>query len=166
MSIRIRPYRSSDAVEVGRLIADTFREFNLAYACSDEQEKLLGPFRHANSDDEAHQADIAKTIRAPWVVVAVDTDEIVGVLRGSPGRLHSLFVSKHHHHAGIGRKLVDVFERRCRKTGAEKVTLLASLYAVPFYQALGYKRTTRVYCGSCFDGTVFPYQPMKKVLSA
>ncbi|MBU0596283.1 GNAT family N-acetyltransferase, partial [Candidatus Bipolaricaulota bacterium] len=131
---------------------------------SEEQEKLLGPFRHARSDDQAHQEAIARLINATWVWVATDDEKIVGVLRGSPGRLHSLFVSKHAHRQGVGRKLMNTFEKEALKAGAEKITMVASLYAVPFYQSLGYKRTTRVYCGPCFDGTVFPYQPMKKVL--
>jgi len=166
MSVKIRNYREADAVKVGRLIADTFREFNLAYASEEEKEKLLGPFRHAHSNRKAHQSQIAEVIRAPWVLVALDADEIVGVLRGSPARLHSLFVSKKRHGCGIGRQLMTAFERRVSKTGAEAITLLSSLYAVPFYQSLGYKRTTRVYCGPCFDDTVFPYQPMKKVLDS
>ena len=164
MSVKIRNYREADAVKVGRLIADTFREFNLAYASSEEQEKLLGPFRHANSDDEAHQAQITEVIRAPWVLVAGDGESIVGVLRGSPGRLHSLFIRKDYHGRGIGRRLMTAFERKVKKAGESKITLQSSLYAVPFYQSLGYKRTTRALCGPCFDGTVFPYQPMKKVL--
>jgi len=166
MSMRIRPYRSSDAVEVGRLIADTFREYNLAYASDEEQEKLLGPFRHAHSDDSDHQARIAAVIEAPRILVAVHEDQIVGVLRGSPGRLHSLFVRKDCHRLGVGRRLVMTFEKEVLDAGVNVIKLLASLYAVPFYQALGYKRTTRAYCGPCFDGAVFPYQPMKKILSA
>ena len=166
MSVRIRNYRETDAVKVGRLIADTFRRFNLAYASEEEKEKLLGPFRHARSNRKAHQSQIADVIRAPWVLVAVDADEIVGVLRGSPGRLHSLFVGKKRHGRGIGRQLMAAFERKVRKTGHGKITLQASLHSVPFYQALGYKRSTGVRSGPCFDGAGFPYQQMKKVLGA
>lgn len=164
MDITIRRYRTSDAVEVGRLIADTFREFNLSYASSEEQERLLGPFRHARSDDASHQEAIAQLILATWVWVATDGEKIVGVLRGSPGRLHSLFVSKHAHRQGIGRKLMNAFEKKAFKAGVEKITMQATLYAVPFYQSLDYKRSTGVRTGSCFDGTGFKYQPMKKVL--
>ncbi|MGB2982956.1 MAG: GNAT family N-acetyltransferase [Candidatus Bipolaricaulia bacterium] len=164
MAVRIRSYRASDSIEVGRLIADTFREFNLSYASTEEQEKLLGPFRHAHSDDSEHQARIAAVIESPWILVAVDPGEIIGVLRGSPGRLHSLFVSKKRHGCGIGHQLMTAFERKVRKAGAEAITLQSSLYAVPFYQALGYKRSTGIRSGSCFDGVGFKYQPMKKIL--
>ena len=166
MTVRIRSYHASDSVEVGRLIADTFRGFNLSYASAEEQEKLLGPFRHAYSDDAELQERIAGLISAPWVWVAAEGDAILGVLRGSPGRLHSLFVRESRHRRGIGRRLMSAFERKVRKAGNNKITLQSTLYAVPFYRALGYKRSTGVRSGQCFDGAGFKYQPMKKILSA
>lgn len=162
--MRVRRYREADGVEAGRLIAETFRAFNLSYASPEEQEKLLGPFRHADSTDAADREAIAALIRAPIVLVAVDEKRIVGILRGSPGRLHSLFVRSSHHRRGIGRRLMTAFEEEVRGTGAGKITLQATLYAVPFYRALGYKRSTGVRSGRCFDGNGFPYQPMKKIL--
>jgi len=166
MDIRIRRYREGDAVEVGRLIAKTFRHFNLSYAPRAEQEKLLGPFRHAASDDPKEQEHIAALIQAPIVLVATDEEPaaIVGVLRGSPGRLHSLFVRESHHRQGIGRRLMTAFEHEVHQAGHEKITMQATLYAVPFYLSLGYKRSTGVRSGPCFDGAGFKYQPMKKVL--
>jgi hypothetical protein len=56
------------------------------------------------------------------------------------------------------------FEREVRKAGHEAITLQSTLYAIPFYQNLGYKRSTGVRSGPGFDGTGFRYQPMKKVL--
>jgi GNAT superfamily N-acetyltransferase len=166
LHVKIRRYRESDLAEVGRLIADTFRRFNLSYALPAEQEKLLGPFRHAHSKDEGHQRGIAATIRAPLVLVAEDEedDAVVGVLRGSPGRLHSLFVREACHRRGIGRQLMNAFERQVREAGRDKITLQSTLYAVPFYLRLGYKRSTGVRSGACFDGIGFTYQPMKKRL--
>lgn len=100
--MKIRRYRESDAVEVGQLVADTFRRCNLSYTSPAEQERLLGPFRHAHSEDPEHQHDIAAVIRAPLVLVAEDGEQgmIAGVLRGSPGRLHSLFVRGTCHRRG------------------------------------------------------------------
>jgi len=164
--MRVRRYRVTDSIEVGRLIAKTFREFNLSYAPPEEQEKLLGPFRHAFSDDATHRAQIAHRIDAPIVLVAEDTasGRIVGVLRGRPGRLHSLFVRASRHRQGIGRRLMERLERETRTAGLDKITMQATLYAVPFYQRLGYVRSTGVRSGPCFDGTDFRYQPMKKDL--
>ena len=103
-------------------------------------------FRHARSLDPAHRA------------------AIVGVLRGRADKLQSLFVRADHHRRGIGRRLVMHFEQACRQQGSSVIRLQATLYAVPFYRALGYKKSTGVRTGQIFDGTGFKYQPMKKVL--
>jgi GNAT superfamily N-acetyltransferase len=164
--IAIRDYRESDAASVGRLIADTFGEFNLSYASPEDRDRLLGPFRHARSTERSHREAIAEVIRADMVFVAEDGEEIVGVLRGRPDKLQSLFVRKDHHRQGIGRRLVERFEGECRRRGATVIRLQATLYAVPFYIRMGYKRSTGVRSAKIFDGTGFRYQPMKKVLDA
>jgi hypothetical protein len=51
------------------------------------------------------------------------------------------------------------------QSGAIVVRLQATLYAVGFYQKLGYVRSTGVRSGRIFDGTGFEYQPMKKTLA-
>lgn len=163
--ITIRPYQESDSWRVGILIADTFRKFNLAYAAPHEQEMLLGPFRDARSRAPAAQEAIAQVIRAPIVLVAELDGNLVGVLRGSPGRLHSLFVVARHQGQGIGRRLVQQFEEACLREGSTKVTLASSLYAVPFYLRLGYRKSTGMRTGPCFDGQGFPFQPMRKQLT-
>lgn len=162
--VTLRPYRETDAHDVGILIADTFGGYNLAYASPEERDLLLGPFRHARSADPAHRAAIAEVLRAAMVFVAEEEGRIVGVLRGRPGRLHSLFVAGSHHRRGIGRRLVEHFEQACRQQGATEIGVAATLYAVPFYAQMGYKKTTGVRCMACFDGSGLPYQPMKKVL--
>jgi len=168
--ITIRHYREDDAPSVGVLIANTYSEFNLSYAPSKERAKLLGPFHYARSHKQSHRDAIVQILRAPMILVAEDDGEIVGVLRG--GRkdkqriaLQSLFVKKSYHRQGIGRKLVARFERRCLHQGATVIRLFATLYAIPFYIALGYKRSTGVRIGKSFQGTGFRYQPMRKILS-
>jgi predicted N-acetyltransferase YhbS len=169
--ITIRSYQEGDAERVGTLIADTYRSYNLAFASPDEQAKLLGPFQHAGSGDESHREAISQVIQAPMVLVAVEDGEIVGVLRG--GRedrsnprcrvLQSLFVRGSHHRRGIGRSLVEHFERACVEQGAQAIRVAATLFALAFYLKMGYKRTTGVRQGHSFEGSGLPYQPMKKV---
>jgi GNAT superfamily N-acetyltransferase len=162
----IRNYRRSDAAGVGILIADTYEAFNLSYASPQERALLLGPFRHARSPERECRDAIAEVIRADMVFVAEDEGEIVGVLRGSSGRLRSLFVRGDHHRQGLGRRLVEQFEQACLCQGATTIRVASTLYAVPFYTSVGYKKTTGVRTMRSFEGSGLQYQPMKKVLPA
>ena len=160
----IRLYRDSDAQAVGWLIADTFSEFNLSSAPAEERDLLLGPFLHARSLDKDHLAAIARAIRSEMVFVAECDGEIVGVLRGRLTRLGSLFVRGDCHRQGIGRRLVALFEQECSRQGGTVIKVAATLYAVPFYLEMGYRRTTGVRAYRGFGGSGLVYQPMKKVL--
>jgi GNAT superfamily N-acetyltransferase len=162
----IRPYRESDAKRVGVLIADTFSKYNLPDLSPEQRDQLLGPFLHARSAERPHQQAIAEAIRADMVFVAEDDGQIVGVLRGRADKLQSLFVQGDRHRQGIGRRLVERFEQGCLRQGATVVRVQATLYAVPFYLEMGYKRSTGVRSMRIFGGTGFAYQPMKKVLPA
>ncbi|MBN1148333.1 MAG: GNAT family N-acetyltransferase [Anaerolineales bacterium] len=162
--ITIRPYQESDAENVGALIADTYSKFNLSFAPPDELGLFLGPFRHARSQEKSHQEAIAQVIRSAMVFVAEDNGEIVGVLRGRKDRLASLFVRGDHHRQGIGRRLVERFEQECLQQGATVIRVAATLYALPFYLAMGYKRSTGVRTGWSFQGRGLKIQPMRKML--
>jgi predicted N-acetyltransferase YhbS len=160
--ITIRPYQDSDAESVGRLIADTYSEFNLSYMPLEERGPFLGPFQNARSTEKAHQDAIAQIVRASMVFVAEDDGEIVGVLRGRKERLQSLFVRGDHHRQGIGQCLVECFEKECQLQGTGVIRVAATLFAVPFYQAMGYQKSTGVRSGWSFEGRGLPVQPMKK----
>jgi GNAT superfamily N-acetyltransferase len=162
---KIRRYHESDSQAVGILIADTYSEYNLSFVPQAERGPYLGPFQHARSQDQSHQEEIARTVSAPLVFVAEDNDgEILGVLRGRKDRLHSLFVRGDHHRQGIGRTLVERFEQECQQQGGDVIRLASTLYAVPFYQRLGYKKSTGVRRGWSFEGAGLKWQPMKKIL--
>ena len=63
----------------------------------------------------------------PIVRVAEQDGEIVGVLRGRQGRLHSLFVAARYHGQGSGRQLLERLEEICLQGGAKDMTLSSSL---------------------------------------
>jgi GNAT superfamily N-acetyltransferase len=84
------------------------------------------------------------------------------VLRGRKERLQSLFVRADHHRQGVGRRLVQHFEQECMRQESTEIRLAATLYALPFYLALGYRRSTGIRNGWSFEGAGLRYQPMKK----
>ena len=161
----IRNYQEeTDADQVGLLIAETYRKYNLDFASAEEQQKLLGPFRNAGSPVQSHRDEITEVLRADMMFVAEDNGEIVGVLRARKERLQSLFVRGDHHRQGIGRLLLEHCERECTRQGSMAIRLAATLYAVPFYLAMGYKKSSGIRNCWSFGGTGLTYQPMKKVL--
>ncbi len=162
--MKIRRYRERDAICVGRLIADTYRRFNLGFADPTQTEQLLGPFAQARSRSKANQEAIADAIRAEIVLVAQDGDRIAGVIRGRRDKLQSLFVDECYQRKGVGRRLVAEYEQICLKQGGRVIKLMSTLYAIPFYQAIGYRKTTGVRVMGTFSGDGLPYQPMKKEL--
>lgn len=162
--IKIRNYQESDAENVGILIADTFSAFNLNFLALDERGPFLGPFQFARSKEKTHQEAIVSIVKSAMLFVAEDDGKIVGVLRGRRERLASLFVSGDHQRQGIGRKLVKRFEQESIKQGVTVIRVAATLYAVPFYTAMGYKRSTGLRVGRSFEGQGLPVQPMRKVL--
>lgn len=164
-TIEVRPYREEDAGKVGVLIADTYSAFNLSFAPVEARAPFLGPFQHARSPDTAHQEAIARVIRSAIVLIAEEEGAIVGVLRGRKERLGSLFVRGDCHRRGIGRRLVEHFEEESSRQGVSVIRVAATLYGVPFYLAMGYKRSTGVRSGWSFDGHGIPIQPMRKLLA-
>jgi len=157
--IVIRDYLERDAYRVGVLIADTYSKYNLSFAPPEQIGAFLGPFQYASSAEKSHQEEIALVITAAMVLVADKDGEIVGVLRGRKDKLQSLFVSQDHHRQGIGRSLVERYEHGCRDQGSEVVRLMSTLYAVPFYQAVGYKNSTGIRKMRSFEGEGLEYQP-------
>jgi GNAT superfamily N-acetyltransferase len=64
--------------------------------------------------------------------------------RGMENRLINLFVEADYHRQGIATRLLQRFEKACRKAGFKEIVLRGSRYAIPFYEFMGYKKTTGV----------------------
>jgi GNAT superfamily N-acetyltransferase len=163
--ITIRDYdEKTDAQSVSILIAETYRKYNLDFAPPEEQQKLLGPFRHVYSSEKSHRDEIARVLRAEMVFVAENDGEIVGILRGRKERIQSLFVHGDRLRQGIGRRLVEHFEQACARLDSRVIRVAATQYAVPFYRAMGYRKSSGIRNAWSFEGTGLKYQPMKKIL--
>ena len=160
----IRDYREEDAAAVGLLIKNTYSEFNLGFVEPEDLPAYLGPFAYAEDQDPVHQQAIQRMIRSQFVYLAEVDGIIAGVLRGRMDRLGSLFVDRAYHQQGIGRALVEHFEKEVSLKDGTVIRVASSLYAVPFYLKMGYKRSTGIRNRWSFQGHGLPIQPMKKIL--
>jgi hypothetical protein len=162
--VQIRPFNTRDSVAAGVLIADCLTKYILDFVPKHQIADYMGPFFYARSSEPAHQQQIGMFIQAAVVFVAEDENgNISGLLRGQVGRLHGLFVNDWYFFLNTGRKLLEEFENYNQQMGSPKITLASPLYAVPFYLRLGYKKSTGVRSGWCFQGRDLKWQPMKKV---
>lgn len=95
--------------------------------------------------------------------VAEENGKIVGMVQGSIrdsyASLGLLFVDKKFHRKGIGTELMNKAEKKFIKE-VDLVKLYSSIFALEFYQQLGYLKTTSL---RSKKGIV--YYPMKKSLS-
>jgi len=164
MMINIRPAKQKDYESIGTLIAETYSQFNLSHFSPKDIPLFLGPFKHAGSQEKTHQEALANVIASEMLYVAEVNGGIVGVLRGRKERLASLFVRGDHHRQGIGKKLVETFEAESSKLGVKRIKVSATLFGIPFYQAMGYKKSTGLRKSGSFDGQGLVVQPMRKVL--
>jgi len=158
------PLPAGDAAAVGRLIADTYRAYNLGFASSDQQARLLGPFAFAGSADPDRRADIARAISARWCWWPRRTasssgccGEAVGTGRsgGAAEPLRRRSTPPDRDRAAAGGALREGL----REDGVAEVKVAATVYAVPFYQALGYRRSTGVRTMGSFQGRGCPTSP-------
>jgi GNAT superfamily N-acetyltransferase len=65
-----------------------------------------------------------------------------------------LFVRGDRHRQGIGRRLVEHCEQECARLDSGVIRLAATLYAVPFYLAMGYRKSSGIRNAWSFEGTV------------
>jgi GNAT superfamily N-acetyltransferase len=154
--ITIRNYKSADGKAVASLISQTYSQF-----CRSEgtESAVQGYVDHYNPSGKTRDEIEDLYSRTPFHLVAVANSHIVGVLRARDNRITNLFVCGDHHRRGIATRLVRKCENACIEAGFAEIVLRGSLYAIPFYESLGYKKTTGV---RHFRG--LKIQPMKKKL--
>ncbi len=139
--MKIRKYKKTDLKEAANLISRTFRKFN-----SDEgTKKGVKDYIEFYTPKEKNLLKIKEQFsKTPIFLVAVEKNNLVGLIRGRQDRITNLFVGASYHRRKIGKKLIVAFERAVLKTNSKLVKAAASLYAVPFYQKMGYKKTTGI----------------------
>jgi GNAT superfamily N-acetyltransferase len=130
--IMVRPARPADAEQVAGLAGELATSF---------------PFRRA-SFDTTFPALIAA--QDGCLLVAADQDECLGYLlgfrhltfyaNGPVSWVEEVMVREQHRELGIGRALMNAFERWASGQGCALVAL-ATRRAAPFYRALGYQES-------------------------
>ena len=74
-------------------------------------------------------------------------------------KMRQVAVAANQQGKGIGKKMVDFFEKYARQNGFKKVVLHAREVACPFYDKLGYERV-----GERFEEVNIPHFKMEKPL--
>lgn len=93
--IAVRRSIPEDAASVAEVYLASFRA-------------ALPTVRLAHSDDDVRGWIRDRVIRSPGSWVAVDGDEVVGMLLLTPGWIEQLYVATHRQGEGIGRRFVEL----------------------------------------------------------
>jgi GNAT superfamily N-acetyltransferase len=148
--MRIRPYESTDAEAVSRLIRTTMRISNRADYPMDRLQPLIDYF----SPEKVDQLS-----RERVCLVAEDGGEIVGTGGLEEDELVTFFVDPRRQGQGIGSALLSRIEAIASERGLRELRVGSSLAGAPFYQSRGYRPT-----GGFAEGTAGKHVPMTKPL--
>lgn len=157
--MKFRKFKKSDTKEVARIKTDVFKSCN-----QNEYFDKRAVYKYLErTDPKRSEAELFKIFNfssLPIFYVAEDDKTgLLGYIAGNKNRIVNLFVEQNDHKKGIGKKLVELFEKEAKKQGAKEIRLRSSLFAVRFYEKMGYKKTTGVR-----NLRGLKVQPMKKSL--
>ncbi len=139
--ITIRKYRHEDARAVAALISKTYSRFNSQEGTKQAVREYVESYNpNGKKTKDIHN----RFARTPDFFVAIADSRLVGMVRGAENRLINLFVEADYHRQGIATRLLQRFEKSCQKAGFREIVLRGSLYAIPFYEFMGYKKTTGI----------------------
>ena len=156
MKIKIRKFKWGDLEEASALVCKTFAKFN----SKEGSKKGIRWYIDLFDSKKNNTNNIRKMFsRTKINYVATNKEKIIGIIRGGNNKIINLYVDGKYHRKGIARRLVDKFEKECAKLGFREIKIKASIYAIPFYQKMGYKKTTGI---RNFHGVMI--QPMRKIL--
>ncbi|MBL4694604.1 GNAT family N-acetyltransferase [Candidatus Gracilibacteria bacterium] len=136
--IEIRKFSKKDTTEVALLMVNVYKEFNREEATKSGWEDYLNTVH----PDKVPFEKLYNKLNKAVAFVAIDRGKVIGIVRGTPERINSLFVNGKYQGKGIGKKLVGKFLDAAKKLGVKDVRVRSSVLAVPFYKAMGFKKTT------------------------
>ena len=132
-----RPARAGEETAVSNLVARSFNEF---IAPDFSEEGIEEFFKYANPRSLARRSG-----NNHFVLVAEIEGEISGMIEiREMNHISMLFVDKALHGKGIGRELFQLALERIKSEEflPESVTVHSSRFAVPFYERLGFTKTS------------------------
>ena len=138
----IRKYKRHDTVEVALLAMNTFKKYNGSdYFLKEGVTNTLNTFDPIKNTEQ----DLFEMFNRTTIFYVAEVDgKIVGMIRGLPNKISSLFVEGAEHQKGIGKKLIETFEKEAKKKMSKYIKVRSSLNAVSFYQKVGYRKTTGI----------------------
>ena len=131
MEVHIRAFEIADATSVSGLIATTLRISNVKDYPADFLSRV---------EASLTPPSLCELAKERVIFVAVEGNAIVGT--ASLGGGHAVFVHPARQGRGIGRRLMEAAESEARARGERGLILYASVSAVSFYEAGGW-RTVR-----------------------
>lgn len=153
-----RKFKKKDIRQIAKLKNSVFKKFNSLEYFNKSSVKWYLSFTDLNKSDEALM-NVFHVSKESIFFVAEEEKKIVGYIKGNSNMIVNLFVLGNKHKKGLGRKLVLLFEKEAKRRNSRFIKIKSSLYAVPFYQKMGYKKTTGI---RSFHG--LKIQPMKKII--
>jgi len=133
LGAHIRAFEIADATSVSSLISTTLRISNV----KDYPEDFLSKVEASLTPPSLRELAKERVIR-----VAVEGNSIVGTASLGGDQVHAVFVHPARQGRGIGRRLMEAVESEARARGKRALILYASVSAVSFYEANGW-RTVR-----------------------
>lgn len=90
-------------------------------------------------------AEAADTGGETFWIAALEDDSVIGFSSWRRDELVSLFVDPAYHGRGVGRALFDACEKNAAEKGHALRRLVATLNAVSYYEALGFRQVRESY---------------------
>ncbi len=139
MSIEIRRARPEEAGALTDLCLRSKQSngYDVAFMAACRDELTLTPARLAAGEY--------------WVAVSGDLCGCACLFveeAGGTGEVHSFFIDPSWQRRGVGRRLWDKLLERANGRGLNRLVLEADPFAVPFYEALGFRTVGEVPSGS------------------
>src|SRR3989338_3929256 len=134
---KIRKFTKKDTANTALLMVNVYKKFNQGEATK----KGLQEYVNSVHPDKIPLDKLYNKLNKPIAFVATDKEKIIGIVRGTPDIINSLFVDGKYQKQGVGKKLVEFFVSASKKTGANFIKVRSSVFAVSFYKAMGFKKT-------------------------